>query len=93
LSVGTPEFFPLHEDLQDPHPKGYPPPTLLGVWDMFPLLGSGTGGFGVKDGQVVVATRFPLRWVIEHRGDAPHGAVADLTDQERNDLLAYLMSL
>jgi hypothetical protein len=93
LSVGTPELFPLSEELQDQHPKGYPPPTLLSVWDMFPLLGSGTGGFGVKDGQVVVSTRFPLRWVIEHRGDAPHGAAADLSEQEKNDLLAYLMSL
>jgi hypothetical protein len=42
---------------------------------------------------VYVATRFPLRWVIEHRGDAPHGAAAELSEAEKNDLLAYLMSL
>jgi DNA-binding beta-propeller fold protein YncE len=93
LAVGTPEFFPLRQELQDAHPRGYPPPTLLGVWDMFPLLGSGTGGLGVQGDQVVVATRFPLRWVIEHRGDAPHGAAAELSADEKNDLLAYLMSL
>jgi DNA-binding beta-propeller fold protein YncE len=93
LAVGTPEFFPLREEMQDPHPRGYPPPTLLGVWDMFPLLGSGTGGLGVRGDQVVVITRFPLRWVLEHRGDAPHGAAAGLTAEEENDLLAYLMSL
>ena len=57
------------------------------------MLGSGTGGLGVQGDQVQVTTRFPLRWVLEHHGDTPHGAAEQLSAEEKNDLLAYLMSL
>ena len=58
------------------------------------MLTSGAAGLHVRgDGSVGVATRFPLRAVIEMYGKPPHGNAAALTLDERDDLLAYLLSL
>jgi hypothetical protein len=93
LEVGTPAFFPLSLDLQDPHPPGFPPPSLVGCWDIFPMLTTGTAGLGLENGELVTATRFPPRAVLEIRGKDPHGTPEVLTPEEKNDLLAYLMTL
>jgi DNA-binding beta-propeller fold protein YncE len=93
LEVGTPVFFPFRVELQDPHPPAFPPPALVGGWDIFPMLTTGTAGLGIANGQLVTATRFPLRAVLETRGKEPHGEVDALTASEKNDLLAYLMTL
>jgi hypothetical protein len=93
VPVGTPDRFPLRTDMQDEVSPDFPAQSLNGIWDLFPLLTTGTAGFGVKDGRLYVETRFPLRAVLDHRGPVPHGAVADLTKAEENDLLAFLMTL
>ena len=91
--VGTPVLLPLHPEWQEPIWGGWPPPPLAGTWDVFPLLESGAGGLGVEGGSVVPTAPFALRTVLDMKGSKPHGNTAALTAQDKNDLLAYLMSL
>jgi hypothetical protein len=46
----------------------------------------------VKDGRLVVDTRFALRAVLEASGPQ-HGNARALAPEERDDLLAFLMTL
>ena len=66
-----------------------PPVSFLNVW---PLLTSATAGYGVKDGRLVVETRFPLRALLETSGPK-HGDTRALTPEQRDDLLAFLLTL
>lgn len=91
LDVGTPLALPLRLDEQDLRP-GAAPPSLVGAWDVWPLLTSGAGGYEVKDGRLVVGSRFPLRAVIETSGPQ-HGDSRALSPQEQDDLLAFLLTL
>ena len=94
VSVGTPPALPLRVEMQNLFNQGFAPPSLLGAWDIFPMLSSGAAGFDVRsDGSIGVTTRFPLRAVVELYGKPPHGNASALTADERNDLLAYLLSL
>ncbi len=94
MNVGTPSALPLRLEMQNQFNKGFAPPSLIGAWDIFPMFSSGAAGLHVgRDGSVGVATRFPLRAVIEMYGKPPHGNAAALTLDERDDLLAYLLSL
>lgn len=94
LKVGTPTALPVRLEMQDLLNRGFAPPSLLGAWDIFPMLTSGAAGLEVRsDGSVAPSTRFPLRIVIEMYGNSPHGHVGELTAEERNDLLAFLLSL
>ncbi|MEW6435005.1 MAG: MtsA protein [Myxococcota bacterium] len=93
LDVGTPRVLPLREDLQDATFRGFAPPSLLGCWDVFPMLTTGLAGLEVRpDESVGVSTRFPLRVAVE-RWAPRHGRADQLSETERNDLLAYLLSL
>jgi DNA-binding beta-propeller fold protein YncE len=93
LDVGTPRVLPLRAELQDATFRGFAPPSLLGAWDVFPMLTTGLAGLEVRpDESVGVATRFPLRVAVE-RWAPTHGRADRLTETERNDLLAYLLSL
>ena len=87
--VGTPLYFPLREREQDLGAGVYSPPSLLGLWDVFPLYNTGTAGLRADRDRAVVANRFPLRDIVTH----PHGRVPPLPPSDRNDLLAYLLSL
>jgi len=63
------------------------------------MLTSGTAGFSASShGTISVATRFPVRAVLEMARESPadrpgHGNVQALTTDEINDLLAYVLSL
>lgn len=92
--VGTPEALPIRVPMQQLVGQGMAPPSLLGVWDIFPQLSSGSAGLKVVDGErLEVGTRFALRDVLETYGGPRHGNSAALGPEERNDLLAYLLSL
>lgn len=93
IDVGTPHMPPLHEEWQDPHYEGIGTPALIGTWDVWPQLTSGLAGLEVRDNAMVVNERFALRKVVEAFGAPPHGNAAALTADERNDLLAYLLTL
>ena len=93
LSVTTPHLFPLRPELQDGTYVGMPPPALIGAWDIFPMLSTGAAGLEVGGrGKLQVRNRFVLRDVLENYNHSPAPRV-DLTPQERDDLLAYLMTL
>ncbi|MBL9037286.1 MAG: MtsA protein [Archangium sp.] len=93
LDVGTPHVTPLREKLQNGLFRGFGTPSLLGAWDVFPMLTTGLAGLEVRaDESLGVATRFPLRVAVEQWAPA-HGRADTLSPQERNDLLAYVMSL
>ncbi|WP_181790493.1 MtsA protein [Myxococcus llanfairpwllgwyngyllgogerychwyrndrobwllllantysiliogogogochensis] len=91
LDVGTPVALPLRVEQQD-LVVGAAPPSLVGTWDMWPLLTSATAGYAVKDGRLVVDTRFPLRTVLETAGPA-HGDARAFSSEERDDVLAFLLTL
>jgi YVTN family beta-propeller protein len=92
--VGTPMTQPIRPELQEARRQGLGVPSLVGVWDTFPLLASGAGGLEpAADGTLESKHPFALRWVLEHRGSAPHGNAAELSEADRNDLLAYLLTL
>ena len=56
-------------------------------------LTSGLAGFEVRDGGFLgVATRFPLRPAVEDYAPR-HGRADLLSAQEKDDLVAYVMSL
>ena len=94
LDVGTPALLPLREALQNPGQSRFAPPSLLGAWDTFPMLGTGSAGLTVKaDGAVEVSSTFVLREVLEKYSGPKHGNAQALRPQERDDLLAYLLSL
>lgn len=93
FEVGTPVTLDLHPEWQELQPGGHQVPSLTGAWDEFPLLASGAGGLAVKDGAVVPTTRFPLRTVLEWQGDHKHGNARLLSAEEKDDLLAYLLTL
>ncbi|NOJ96057.1 MtsA protein [Corallococcus coralloides] len=89
--VGTPIALPLR--LEQQHlVTGAAPPSLVGTWDVWPLLTSATAGYAVQEDRLVVGTRFPLRTLLETPG-LNHGAAQELTAGERDDLLAYLLTL
>jgi hypothetical protein len=92
LEVGTPPVLPLRPEQQDKLPGGFGTPSLVGAWDVWPMLGTGSAGFSVQGERLVVSERFALRAVLELSGSA-HGQVQGLTPQERNDLLAFLLTL
>jgi hypothetical protein len=73
--------------------RGVGVPSLLGSWDVFPMLTTGMAGFRMEDGRAVVADRVPLRAMIDRYGSPPHGNAAALDAQEKADLLAYLLTL
>ena len=93
IDVGTPRFMPLREAQQNTRFEGFGTPALVGSWDVFPMLTTGLAGLEVRpDGAVRVETRFPLRVAIEQWAPR-HGRADLLTEAQRDDLLAYVMSL
>ncbi len=92
LDVGTPHALMLRPHQQNLTFEGMGVPSLLGVWDVWPMLSSGAAGFAVEGERLVVETRFALRAAIE--AWAPkHGRADLLTESERDDLVAFVQSL
>ncbi len=92
LDVGTPHAMPLRTQWQDTRFAGFGTPALVGAWDVFPMLTTGLAGLEVVGERVRVKTRFPLRAAVEEWAPT-HGRADLLTPPERNDLLAYVLSL
>lgn len=93
IDVGTPRFMPLRAELQNTRFEGFGTPALVGAWDVFPMLTTGLAGLGVTpDGRVVVTNRFALRDAVEQYAPK-HGRADLLSPQERDDLLAWVLSL
>lgn len=93
-NVGTPQFLPLRPGMQDRRGALWPPPSLLGAWDQFPFLASGAGGLIVApDGTLHTTGRFALGDVFTIKGTERHGLMNALTDQQKNDVLAFIMTL
>ncbi len=93
LDVTTPHVFPLRPEMQDSTYVGMPAPALVGAWDVFPMLSTGAAGLRASaDGKLHVSNRFVLREVLENYRHSPAPRV-ELTASERDDLLAYLMTL
>ena len=93
IDVGTPHLMPVRPDQQNALFAGFGTPSLVGSWDVFPMLTTGLAGLGVRDdGAVRVDAPFALRVAVE-KWAPKHGRADLLTPQERDDLLAYVMSL
>lgn len=93
IDVGTPHFMPLRVEDQNTRFEGFGTPSLVGSWDVFPMLTTGLAGLEVRqDGAVRVNSRFPLRVAVEQWAPK-HGRADLLSAEERDDLLAFVMSL
>ena len=93
VDVGTPRAFPLRTGDQETVFRGVGVPSLVGSWDVFPMLTTGLAGFREESGRAVVSDRVPLRAMIDRYSAPPHGNAAALQPQEKADLLAYLLTL
>ncbi|MFN0063859.1 MAG: MtsA protein [Myxococcaceae bacterium] len=98
LEVGTPKFLPIRPEQQDPLPprsRGYAIPSLIGAWDTWPMFGTGSAGFGVRDGRTLeVKTRTPIAEAISiHAATASPGVSAHLSSDDWDHLVAYVLSL
>ena len=93
VDVGTPRAFPLRTADQETVFRGVGVPSLVGGWDVFPMLTTGLAGFREEGGRAVPSDPVPLRAMIERYSAPPHGNAAALDAQERADLLAYLLTL
>ncbi|HTS82381.1 MAG TPA: MtsA protein [Myxococcaceae bacterium] len=93
IDVGTPRAFPLRTQSQETVFRGVGVPSLVGGWDVFPMLTTGLAGFREEGGRAVVSDRVPLRAVIDRYCAPPHGNAASLGTQQKADLLAYLLTL
>ena len=93
IDVGTPRAFPLRTADQETIFRGVGVPSLVGGWDVFPMLTTGLAGFREENGRAVPSDPVPLRAVIDRYSAPPHGDAARLDSQEKADLLAYLLTL
>jgi mono/diheme cytochrome c family protein len=93
LEVGTPKLFPLRTRWQELHFVGAAVPSLVGAWDIFPMLTTGAAGFGLDGEELTISNRFALREVVEKYSGPAHGHAELLGPRERDDLLAYLLTL
>jgi hypothetical protein len=93
IDVGTPRAFPLRTGDQETVFRGVGVPSLVGAWDVFPMLTTGLAGFREENGRAVPADRVPLRAMLDRFCAPPHGNAAALDERERADLLAYLLTL
>jgi DNA-binding beta-propeller fold protein YncE len=93
IDVGTPRAFPLRKMNQETVFRGVGVPSLVGAWDVFPMLTTGLAGFREENGRAVPSDRVPLRAMIDRYSAPPHGNAAALEAQEKADLLAYLLTL
>ena len=93
IDVGTPRAFPLRTADQETVFRGVGVPSLVGAWDVFPMLTTGLAGFREESGRAVPSDRVPLRAMIDRYCAPPHGNAAALDAREKDDLLAYLLTL
>lgn len=95
LKVGTPLAMDIRVNEQDTSFVIRTPPSLVGAWDVWPMLLTATAGYQVsKEGPWLEAKdRQPIRAVLERYSPGPHGDAMSLTDEQRRDLEAYVMSL
>jgi len=94
--AGTPLALPLRPSMQDMEmDPGWPPVSLVGVWNTFPLLSSGAAGLDVEGDAVVPQPGMALRRVLQSplADGVAHEAAARLAPQQRDDLIAYLLTL
>lgn len=93
--VGTPLAMDLRVSQQDTSFVVRTPPSLVGAWDVWPMLLTGAAGYRVSaEGPwLEVADRAPIRAVLERYSPRPHGDAMSLSEEERRDLEAYVLSL
>lgn len=100
--VGEPTALALRPEQQDMTAYPVPAPSLVGLWDTWPLLHSAAGGFRVVEGQPVLARdpwplervlRGPPRAAGKAREPAGHGGAGALSPAELGHLVAFLRSL
>ena len=70
-----------------------PAPSLVGIWDQWPLLHGGLAGFTAEEGSAKAAHPFAVARVFDLDTSGRHGAWSALTESERSDLLAFLLLL
>ncbi len=93
VDVGTPLLLAVRPQLQDRFFKGYPPPSLLGAWDVFPMFNTGSAGMrALPDGRVMTSGRTAIREVLS-LNHTRHGELSTIEGTDRDDLYAYLLTL
>lgn len=95
MKVGTPSALEIRVAQQDTSFVHRTPPSLVGAWDAWPMLLSGSAGYRVsREGPFLEASdHSALRAVLERYAPRTHGDAMALSPEQRADLEAYVMSL
>ncbi len=94
MRLDTPQALPLRVEQQNTSFDRRTPPSLVGAWDVWPMLLSASAGFSVKDGDHLEATDHdPVRAVLERYSGRSHGDAMSLSPEARADLEAFVLSL
>jgi hypothetical protein len=93
MKMSTPAALELRKNMQDLSFAPRTPPSLVGAWDVWPMLLSASAGFSVVDDHLEATDRKPIRAVLERYSDRSHGDAMSLNPQARADLEAFLESL
>ena len=90
--VGTAVALPLRSEMQDDDFYRLPAPSLVGLWNNYPLLHSAGGGYSVTEDERVLATHDDAIDRVLELGTASgeHGQLHALSEDERARLEAYL---
>lgn len=91
--VGTAVALPLRPQMQDFAAYPLPAPSLVGIWDQWPLLHGGLAGASVEGDAVRPTDAFALARVFALDTAGKHGGWAGLSPTEQADLLAFLLML
>jgi sugar lactone lactonase YvrE len=94
-NVSSPEALEIRMEQQDLTFKLRTPPSLIAAWDMWPMLLSGKAGFDVNESKdaLVVRDRSAVRAMVDRYLADGHGRVSSMEQQQRDDLVAFLLSL
>lgn len=68
-------------------------PSLVDVWERFPLFRDGSAGVTLDGGRIVPTAPFALGAVVDSVVHHRHGHARKLTAAEQRDLVTYLMTL
>jgi hypothetical protein len=91
--LSTPAFLPLRPELQDLRLVGRTPPSLIGAFDVWPMLVSAAAGFTVEGDHLVASDHDALAAVFARALGDGHGAIEGLSPNDLADLRAFVRSL
>jgi DNA-binding beta-propeller fold protein YncE len=93
MKMQTPAVLPLRLEWQDVRFAVRTPPSLIGAFDIWPMLVSAAAGFSVDGDALVASDHDALEAMFSRYLGAGHGQIEQLSQRDRADLRAFVQSL